>query len=60
MDKIKFEEVKKKLDEPVTCEDGRSHYIDESHKRYLSYEICQLFPKTKDNPNGYEPTILYK
>ena len=25
------------------------------HARILAKEICQLFPKTEDNPNGYEP-----
>lgn len=41
-----FEQVKKILDEPVTCEDGKSHYIDENNKRYLSSFICQLFETT--------------
>lgn len=36
----KFEAIKKILDEPVACEDGKSHYIDENHKRYLSHLIC--------------------
>ena len=46
---IDIEEVKKILDEPVTCEDGRSHYIDESNKRYLASQICRLFePKLEE------------
>lgn len=39
----KIEEVKKILGEPVTCEDGNAHFIDENDKRFLAGEICQLF-----------------
>ena len=51
----KIEEVKKRLDEPVCCEDGRMHSIDENNKRYLSWLICQLFPKSADAPDEYKP-----
>lgn len=50
---MKEQEIRKILDDPVTCEDGRSHYIDENNKRYLVGEILQIFA-----PKGEKPPIL--
>ena len=50
-----LEEVKKILDEAVTCEDGRSHYIDENNKRYVSSLICQLFETKPDGDRLLTP-----
>lgn len=36
------EQIAEILHEPVTCEDGRTHYIDESNRRYLSSNIHEL------------------
>jgi len=41
--KDRIEETIEELSKPVSCEDGISHYIDESNKRYLANQISQLF-----------------
>ncbi len=45
---MNIERVKELLDRPVVCEDGKSHYIQENHKRYLSSLIYQLFESTPE------------
>jgi len=47
------EKVEKELDRPISCEDGRAHYIDESNKRYLVSEILKLCqPELKGLSDG--------
>lgn len=41
--KMNYNKVIKLLNEPITCEDGKTHRIDGSVKRNLAYQICQLF-----------------
>jgi len=53
----RLEEVKKILDEAyptrynLNTEQGKDA---EEFKTNVGKRICQLFPKTKENPNGYE------
>lgn len=41
--------IEEALSEPVSCEDGNCHYIDENNKRYLASKICQLFTQPLDD-----------
>ena len=50
LDQKKIEELDKILVEPVVCEDGRSHFIDENYRHYLSGQICQLFELKPEIP----------
>ena len=47
---MKEQEVRKILDDPVTCEDGNGHCIDEKNKSYLVGEICRLFESKGKKP----------
>ena len=53
-----IDKVKKILDEPVVCTDGRSHSIDESCRRYLASQICQLFKPKPDESRLIDTRII--
>mgnify|MGYP001590099249 CR=1 FL=1 len=51
-----IEEVKKILEKPLYVWGDREQYLARLlHPEALAQQICQLFPKTEDNPDGYEP-----
>ncbi len=39
---------------------GTWGWLEGSKKAEVASQICQLFAKTKDNPDGYEPPKLDK
>jgi len=48
----KFEQIKGRLDSTIEC---NICYFRRMSNEELAHSICQLFPCSSDNPDGYEP-----